>query len=133
MARLKLWEDAAYAFGQDPAALDRAVEGLEKFQVPIGRTADARPVPLRHLYILARAEGGEGDILPLRGSEAMAAVMENSYRGLYLPALGATAAHFPQCAMLLRHVEVFAATRAWGFDVFEREAAMLERHAAGAA
>lgn len=133
LPRLKLWEDAAHAFGHDPAALDRAVEGLEKFHVPIGRTADARPVPLRRLYTLARAEGGEGRILPLRGSEAMAAVMENSYRGLYLPTLGATAAHFRQCATLLRHVEVFAATRAWGFDVFEREAAMLERHAAGAA
>ncbi|UIJ44705.1 hypothetical protein LZK98_16855 [Sphingomonas cannabina] len=133
LPRLKLWEDAAHAFGHDPAALDRAVEGLEKFHVPIGRTADARPVPLRRLYTLARAEDGEGRILPLRGSEAMAAVMENSYRGLYLPTLGATAAHFRQCAMLLRHVEVFAATRAWGFDVFEREAAMLERHAAGAA
>lgn len=133
LPRLKLWEDAAHAFGHDPAVLDRAVEGLEKFHVPIGRTADARPVPLRRLYTLARAEGGEGRILPLRGSEAMAAVMENSYRGLYLPTLGATAVHFRQCAMLLRHVEVFAATRAWGFDVFEREAAMLERHAAGAA
>jgi len=133
LPRLKLWEDAAHAFGHDPAGLDRAVEGLEKFHVPIGTPSAVRPVPLRRLYTLARAEAGAGTITRLRGAEAMAAVMGNSYRGLYVPALGATATHFRQCATLLRYVEVYAATRAWGFDVFEREAAVLEQHAAGAA
>jgi hypothetical protein len=133
LPRLKLWEDAAQQFGHDPAALDRAVDGLEKFHVPIGRPAEVRPVPLRRLYTLARAEGDDpGSITRLRGAEAMNAAMENSYRGIYLATLGATATHFRQCAMLLQHVEVFAATRQWGFEVFAREAATLERHAAEA-
>ncbi len=129
LPRLKLWGDAAAAFGHDRASLDRAIEGLDKYHVPLAPGGAPRPVPFRRLYVLGRSEGeAGGEIVRLRGQRAMEAAMAQTYRGFYLGPMGRRARHFQQCAALLAHVEVYSATRSWGYDVFEREAALLERH-----
>lgn len=127
--RLKLWADAATRFGLDCNRLDRVVEDTAKFHVPADRIAETRPVPLYRLYLLSRAEDGAAPgIVRLRGHEAMAAVMANTYRGYCLEPMGLHARHFGQCAALLSSVRVYAATREWGFDRFECEVDRLERH-----
>jgi hypothetical protein len=127
--RLKLWADAANRFGLDCAELDRVSDDTAKYQVPADRYADVRPVPLRRLYLLSRAENDNPPgIVRLRGQEAMAAVMANTYRGFCLEPMGLHARHFRQCAEMLSSVRVYAATRQWGFDCFEREVDRLERH-----
>ena len=67
-------------------------------------------------------------IVQLRGQEAMAAIMANTYRGFWLKPMGLHTAHFRQCAALLSSVRVYAATRQWGFDCFGSEVDWLERH-----
>lgn len=134
LPRLKLWGDAAAAFGHDRNALDPAIEGLDKYHVPIAASGEARPIAFRRLYVLARAEAeGPGAIVRLRGQTAMAEVMAQTYRGQYLAPMGLRTRHFRQCVALLAHAEVYAAARIWGYDVFEREAARLEQHISGAA
>jgi hypothetical protein len=134
LPRLKLWGDAAATFGHDSAALDPVVEGLDKYQVPLGRSGPVRPIPFRRLYVLGRSEEGEESVIArLQGRAAMEAVMAQTYRGLYLRPMGLTARHFQLAAALLGHAEVYVASRAWGFDVFDREANKLERHFAGPA
>jgi len=129
LPRLKLWRDAAAAFGHDPASLDPAIEGIEKYHVPMTAPGTVRPIPFRRLYALLRTESGEpGRIERLRGQEAMAAVMAQTYRGAYVAQLGLAERHFRQCASLVDHAEIYAASRAWGYDVFEREASRLEDH-----
>jgi hypothetical protein len=129
LPRLKLWGDAATAFGHDPAALDRAMDGTDKYHVPIADTGPARPIPFRRLYVLSRAEGGdEGRIERLRGHDALQAALAQTYRGAYLAPMGLTGRHFGQCATLLASAEIYSASRVWGFDIFEREAARLEAH-----
>ena len=132
LPRLKLWGDAASAFGHDPSRLDRAMDGMDKYHVPIAGIGPARPIPFRRLYVLGRAEAGkEGRIERLRGQEAMQAVLSQTYRGSYLAPMGLSGRHFAQCAALVAAAEIYAASRAWGFDIFEREAARLEAHVAG--
>lgn len=127
--RLKLWGDAAEAFGHERGTLGLAIEGLDKYHVPLAARSRREPAPLKRLYVLGRAaEGQAGAISRLHGVQAMAAVLEQSYRGQYLAPLGLAERHFRQCAALLAHAEVYAARRAWGYDVFAREAARLERH-----
>jgi hypothetical protein len=58
----------------------------------------------------------------------MAAVMEQTYRGVYLGPMGLTGQNFAQCAALLGQIEVYEARREWGYDVFGQQAALLERH-----
>lgn len=132
LPRLKLWGDAASAFGHDPAGLDRAMDGMDKYHVPIAGSGPARPIPFRRLYVLGRAESAnDGRIERLRGQEAMEAVLAQTYRGPYLAPMGLSGRHFAQCAALVAATEIYSASRAWGFDIFEREAARLEAHVAG--
>lgn len=129
LPRLKLWGDAAAAFGYDCTGLDRVIDSVDKYQVPLGPAAAPRAVPFRRLYALAPSvEGGETAIARLRGQQAMAAAMSQTYRGAYLAPIGLTAQNFHQCAALIGRAEIYSATRAWGYDVFEREALLLERH-----
>jgi hypothetical protein len=133
LPRLKLWGDAASAFGHDTATLDRAMEGMDKYHVPIAETGAARAIPFRRLYVLGRTEGAaSGRIERLRGQDAMETVMAQTYRGAYLAPMGLTGRHFAQCAALLASAEIYSASRAWGFDIFQREAARLEEHVASA-
>src|SRR5690606_38362871 len=102
LRRLKLWSEAANAFGHDPAALDRAFEGADKFQVPLPPDGVSGALPLRSVYLLTNSAGGEGGgISRLRGHLAMAAVIEHTYRDAYLPAMGLVGQNFGQCAALL--------------------------------
>ena len=129
LPRLKLWGEAAVAFGYERTALDRAIEGKDKYHVPLTVRPAAHAVPFDRLYLLERAAAGQpSSIERLRGSAAMNAVSSNTYRGQYLADMGLGARHFTQCALLLRHAGVFAATRQWGYDVFDEEAARFERH-----
>jgi hypothetical protein len=126
---LKLWADAADRFGHDCARLERVLDDAAKFHVPAAPAAGSGPAPLRRLYILERAgEGCPPGIRRLIGHEAMAAVMAQTYRGAYLEPMGLGERHFRQCAEMLSAVRVYAATREWGFDCFEREVDRLERH-----
>jgi hypothetical protein len=129
LPRLKLWGDAAEAFGHDSGSLDRAIEGFDKYHVPLAEAGAMQAVPFRRLYLLARTEAGENPtIARLHGQRAMAVVMEQTYRNGYLGPMGLAAQHFRLCAALMRHVEVYEARREWGYDVFAREARLFERH-----
>jgi hypothetical protein len=129
LPRLKLWGDAAQAFGHDRGSLDRAIEGLDKYHVPFAKAGARRPVPFKRLYLLAKTEPGEAaTISRLHGQRAMAVVMEHTYRTGYLGPLGLAAQHFRLCAELTRRAEIHEARRDWGYEVFGREAAAFERH-----
>ncbi len=129
LPRLKLWADAAEAFGHDSTLLDRAIEGLDKYHVPLADAGATRAVPFRRLYLLARTEDGEAPAISrLQGQRAMTTVLEHTYRNGYLAPMGLTAQNFRLCAQLLRRAEVYEARRDWGYDVFGREAELFERH-----
>lgn len=129
LPRLKLWGDASTALGHDSATLERAIEGMDKYHVPLPSLSDVRPIPFRRLYLLGRADAGEaGAIVRLHGRQAMEAVMAQTYRGAYLRPMGLAARHFLQCSALAGRAQVYAASRIWGYDVFDREAGRLARH-----
>lgn len=128
LPRLKLWGEAAAAFGHHRENLDPVMDGLDKYQVPLAGAGAARPIPFHRLYVLSKAEGAEGGVHRLRGQQAMAALMAQTYRVQYLGPMRLKGRHFQQCAALLNHAGVYSASRAWGYDVFEREAGLLEKH-----
>ena len=86
-------------------------------------------MPFRRLYLLARTGEGEAPaIARLQGQQAMAAVMQQTYRSGYLGPMGLAAQNFRQCAALLARTDVYEARRDWGYEVFGREAGLLEKH-----
>src|SRR5205085_5403666 len=53
LARLKLWRDAAEAFGHDSRTLQPAMDGIEKYHLPLPAATANAPRPLKRLYILS--------------------------------------------------------------------------------
>jgi hypothetical protein len=128
LPRLKLWRDAVDTLGHGDKELDRAVDGLEKFNLPLSRSTVAEPYPLKRLYILNKTDESSDGIERISGAAAMEAIMSQTYRGHFLKTMGRGAQHFGQAAQLLKHSEVYSAPRRWGYDVFAEEADKLERH-----
>jgi hypothetical protein len=123
LPRLKLWGDSVTALGRDAAALDRVHDDMDKFLLPLKSRASRQPIPLARLYVLDEdGQDFEGGVRPLTGTQAMDAVMANTYRGGLVAPMGRSASHFMQCASVVRHAGVSMVGRRWGVDAFMRAA-----------
>jgi len=127
---LKLWADAASAFGHDGDRLERVGARWDKFHVPFSRDIGSAPFPLRRLYILGKQEAEAAEFVRLRGASAIEAIAAQTYRSPFIGPMGLRTRHLRQSVALAKGAEVYVAGREWGFDVFEREADRLLRHAA---
>ena len=130
--RLKLWGDAAVAFGHDRSSLEKAIEGLDKYYVPLASAAPPRPIPFRRLYLLGKSpDQAVLGVSQMRGRRAMAVAMSHTYRHGYLGPMGLLEQNFRQCASLITSAEVYDVRRAWGYEVLEEQANLLEEHILG--
>ncbi|HEX8191836.1 MAG TPA: hypothetical protein VF552_02965 [Allosphingosinicella sp.] len=134
--RLRLWEDAVAASGRSAGDYERSFDGQDKYDVPAGNAAAARPLPLAACYMIERPEAGSEaesrtpGIARLLGVEAVDALVANTYRGRFATVLGLTRPHLGLCLGIAARTPVHAAARRWGHDLFDAEAARLRDHAA---
>ena len=131
LPQLKLWRDAAAWFGHDCDALERVVDGQDKYHVPLTRDAACGPFPLARVCVLDGDPASQRGIARLTGADALDALLRHTYRIEYVKPMGLTQRHFAQCLALLDHAEIHAAPLRRGFDVLDDEAARLERHFVG--
>lgn len=127
--RLRLWRDAVERSGRAVDAYERAFDALDKYTV--GTNRDARPaaLPLRAIYLLERDDSGAGpEIRRLSGIAAVRALIENTYRGSFIPLLGNSRVHFETCLALNHAVPVFALSRPWDADSIDATMARVEEH-----
>lgn len=126
LPRLKLWRDAAESFGHDSCTLERAIDGHDKYHVPLQAVTAGGPYPLARVYVLRNA--ADAAIEYLSASAAVRALMTNTYRRAFLERMNLINGNFLQATAVVHHAAVFSAARHRGFDVFKREAARLENH-----
>lgn len=136
LPRLRLWAEALELMGGDTANYHRSYVGtaalMEKFDVPIGQAGTARSnVDLGALYLLCRDD--EFSIVRLSGLEAAEAVMANTYRGAYLPAVNGQQNHWQAAMRLVRDTPVYRVTRRWDLAKLDDQYGRLRDHAAAAA
>lgn len=131
--RLRLWRQALEEFGRDAGDYQRSFDALDKYDVPIEAGIESGPVPLAAVYLLGKApeDAPAGTIERLTGVAAVDALVANTYRGLYLEAIGGTGGHLATCIRLAKSVPIFRADRLWGFESFAAEAERLDAHARG--
>ena len=128
--RLRLWRDALERAGRDAEDFEPSYEDWDKYDVPTRAAPAPGPLPLSHIYLLAKAQAGaEAGIGRLDGVAAVEALMTNTYRGAYLRLMGEAERHLRDLLRLAAAVPLFRAERRWGLDAFEAEAALLEEHA----
>jgi len=128
LTRLRLQEEALRHSGRDPADYDPSFDDLYKFDVPLERAGADGPAPLHAIYLIDRDQDGQSAITPLKGTDAIHALVANTYRGGYANLMGRTREHLEQCLHLVRSTPVFRVSRAWGFDAMNRQNGTLQAH-----
>jgi hypothetical protein len=127
--QFKLWNSSLAAAGESKAGLRPVLMRDDKYLLPTTRLAEDRPHRLDLVYVLGRDEAAsETRIEPLRGLDAINALVSNTYRGVALRAMGRSAWHLRRCADLARQCRVFSLTIGWGFDRAEEAYARIEAH-----
>lgn len=133
--RLRLWREALEVSGRAAEDYPRSFDALDKYDVPTTSPISVHPLPLSRIYFISRSPemSGAAGIRRLRGVEALDALVSNTYRGGYLPAIRKTGEHLSSCLKVAKAVSIFSAQRLWGFDEFEEQMKLLERHCRGGA
>lgn len=109
--RIKLWHDAAVAFGLDPEVLPPIRQGMLKYLLmgdAVQRAPD--PVPLQALYLIDQERHASGDLPASRltritsQKEAALRLRNQAYRPRFVRGLGLEGANFVALAALQQRV-----------------------------
>ena len=129
LPRLKLWGDAAAAFGHDSSSLDQAIEGLDKYHVPMaGAGTPGRFRSVVFTSCPARKERRRVRSFVSRGRTPWKRLWPILIEAPIWARWGSRSATSASAPLSSSHAEIYTASRVWGYDVSEREAARLERH-----
>jgi len=108
--QLKLWHDATEKLKIDTSDLERVHLDIEKFSFPF-QQAFNQPVPLAAIYVLSSNNQNRFNIDILKGMKSFDALLQNTYRLLFLKGLGLMPTHFQQCCELASRIHVARISR----------------------
>lgn len=126
--RIKLWRDALGHFGLDTAPLTRDFSRADKFHLRLEERFQTAARPLRHVYLLERAEDDRVSIEPLRGHLAIATLREHTYRPGLVRRIGRPAEHLRQCGRIAERVRLFRFRRPWRLERLDEALDALLAH-----
>jgi hypothetical protein len=125
--QLKLWGDAVDRLGYTPKSLRRIRPEIDKHGLPVAKEFCDQVLSLRHIYVLDPSETSDFKITPLKGIEKIKALIENTYRYLFLPGLGEREGHFKRCAAVANQVIISRVSRPEGRFALDELVALLEK------
>jgi hypothetical protein len=121
--RIKLWHDAAKAFGLDPGTLPPIRQGMNKYLLMGDAVQRAtKAVPLRALYLIQQrhhdsSDGDEARITRITSQKIAALRLRNqAFRPRFVRGLGQEGANFMALAMLQRRVPLATLPRPTGIE-----------------
>ena len=129
ISRIRLWEDARAALGFDGPGVERAMQGYNKYFVPV--RPPRNPIQsrrLRRVYQLHRVPNGVTEVTRLRGADAVEVLMQNVYPPGLADRLGYQSHVFMVCTAAARDVPVFRLSRPWDFAALDQGIELLENH-----
>jgi hypothetical protein len=125
--QFKLWPDSITALGNAPETLPVLHPDLSKRAFHVTSGFVHAPLPLRHIYVLARGENLEIESLGPR--EALVELIRHSYAARFgeqlLQATGIET-HFKQCARLIQNVRLSRFRRPASLSVLDEHVNMLK-------
>ena len=125
--RVKLDAVALSSVPGRPEQLEPAGGDRGKYHLPI-RDADERtePVPFRELFLLCEGEGAPR-VERLRGVDAVAALVDETYLLAWAAALGQSAQVFQLAGRMARSLRVYRLVRPRGMELLPTTAALIAR------
>lgn len=101
--RTKLWSDAANHLGHDLNTLPRLRPSEDKFELGVQDFFAHQPVPLHRIYILTSGEKKQVEFIQLDNLSAFQAVLNSTYRELFLDGLDRRKSHFHLVTVAANH------------------------------
>ena len=130
LPRLRLWQDALNAIGQDVHSLERSYvgdESYDKFDLPLDDEKLARrSADLQAIFLLV--SGDSFNIRRLQGIEAIEALFANTYRGAFITQAASRVAHWSAAMKLAAGTPVFEVVRELGLDKIDQQYGRLAHH-----
>jgi hypothetical protein len=124
--QFKLWPDAVTALGDSPENLPLLHPDFAKRAFRVTSGFPRRPLPLKHICVLATGEHLE--IESLGPPEALLELIRHSYAarfGNHLLQATGIAVHFKQCARLVQNARLYRFRRPASLSVIDDHAGML--------
>lgn len=106
IARAKLWADSIEHLGLETAGLQRIRPMLEKFSLPLDRSAALEPLALGGLYILDQHSLPSPTLESLEGFQRFGKLCEHNYRPRFIDAMGLQAQRFSLTVAVAGKVKV---------------------------
>jgi len=105
--RLKLWADVLGRLEKDKKQLHRVRldPAFEKYFVPLDHACDS-PTPVRSVFVLDTTNTDQFEVVPLKGTDKIDPILNNTYRPRFLEGLGDKQEHFKQCAAVAAQAAV---------------------------
>jgi len=118
--QIKLCADVLNHFGYDPSNLQPIGHKTNKYYVPMQQHFNLDPVPVKQMVILDKADCAHYNWQRINGRHKLKAVLDNTYRPLFIDLQGLTSQYFDHCAKLIKNIPLFHLTRpTTGFSAFE--------------
>lgn len=127
LVNVKVWGATLAAAGHRSDGLEQVLPTLDKYRLPVTALAEYRAVLLGGVFALA--VGTEAVIAPIRGSDAAALLIANTFRGQLVGPMQRQRAHFDQCVAVASQVSVERLERSWNLKRIDDCCALIERHA----
>jgi len=104
--QIKLWEDALKKAGDDCSRYPQIRKMIAKYAVPVPRSFNTKPLPLKKIYILNPYEKEVIHIEPITGMNKLYALKNHTYRFRYLKGLDKEVTHFNHAGILANCVPI---------------------------
>ncbi|HSI16596.1 MAG TPA: hypothetical protein VK980_02405 [Sphingomonas sp.] len=109
VTRLKLWAPSLHAAGHGTDGLEPIAARQDKYHWPAAGAVEDMTLPLAAIVTLDWAD--DLTVMPLNGSDAVGALVSNTFRGVLVEPMGIAAAHLMRCATVARAVPVLRLSR----------------------
>lgn len=125
--RTRLWADSARALNVDTSNLQRTRPQLEKYERQVPSQFCSEPTPLKGIYILSQGNTDIVNLTPLPVLEKFGAVMQNTYRHVFLDGLKLRNEHFAMATKVSSGIQITEVERpSIGFRLTELANAVEE-------
>ena len=122
--RIKLYNDAIAAVGEEPSDFPVIHRFVEKRSFQYADSVSAEPISLQGVFVLCESE--EVGLEDLGHASAFIEITRHSYVNRYLQALNDESKHFRQCHQLIKQIPVWKLNRPRDFSVMNSVCKLLE-------
>jgi hypothetical protein len=126
LINLKLWRESLTAVGEGYEALQPVLPALDKYKLPIAETVGYHGHRVAHIFLLSVSERQQLAITHLQGTDGLAALVANTFRGQLVGPMKRDQRHFTQCVAIAASIKLHRLSYPWSLADIESTCQVIE-------